>query len=271
MDLQAFWATTDELRSFDLFKLPHLTALAIFALICLGIVIWREKLKEPMADRICRTIMFAILALQQLLYYIWKLETSAPLVSILPLHICGFAIFLCMIALVNQDAKLISVIYFFAFSGTLQAILTPSMDGYNFPHFRFFQFFAGHLLIITVALYFKVVKGYTVKFTSLLRAFVVLNILAAVAFAVNIMFGTNYMFLLHKPDSFSLMSALAPWPYYLIELEILAFVVFLLIYAITNIKSQAASLFRFWKGLCRSLKQNLKREHPHATKHTEIS
>ena len=51
MDLRTFWAATDELRPFDLFKPPHLTALAILALICLGIVIWKEKLRKPKADR----------------------------------------------------------------------------------------------------------------------------------------------------------------------------------------------------------------------------
>lgn len=258
MDLRVFWAVTDELRSFDLFKLPHLTALAIFVVLCLGIVIWKEKLQDPKTDKIFRTIMFVILALQQLLYYIWSLGAGMPVVNILPLHICGFSIFLCLTVLVNQNTKFFSVIYFFAFSGTLQAILTPSMGGYNFPHFRFFQFFAGHMLIITVALYFKIVKEYQIKFPSLLQAFAVLNILAAAAFSVNILFDTNYMFLLHKPDSFSLLSALSPWPYYLIQLEILGFMVFLLIYAITNIKSSAVSLFRFWNGLGASPKQGLK-------------
>ncbi|SBV93112.1 conserved membrane hypothetical protein [uncultured Eubacteriales bacterium] len=258
MDLRAFWLTTGKLRPFGLFKLPHLTALGIFALICLGIILWKEKLREPKADRMCRIIMFFVLASQQALYYIWSLKSGMSLVNILPLHICGFSVFLCLIALVNQDAKLFSIIYFFAFSGTLQAILTPSMDGYNFPHFRFFQFFAGHILIITVALYFKVVKGFKIKFLSLLQAFVVLNILAAAAFAANIMSGTNYMFLLHKPDSFSLLSVLAPWPYYLIELELLGFIVFLLIYATTNIKSLVSFLHRFWKRPWVSPKQDIK-------------
>lgn len=257
MDLRAFWVATGELRPFDLFELPHLAALAIFALLCLGIVIWREKLREPKADRMCRIIMFVILASQQVFYYIWSLNIGIPLVNILPLHICGFSVFLCLIALVNQNAKLFSTIYFFAFSGTLQAILTPSMDGYNFPHFRFFQFFAGHILIITVALYFKVVKGYKIKFLSLLQSFGVLNILAAAAFVANIIFGTNYMFLFHKPDSFSLLSALAPWPYYLIELEFLGFIVFLLIYAVTNVKSLAIFLARIWKRPWLSPKQDL--------------
>lgn len=271
MDLRAFWAASDELRSFDLFKLPHLAALAILVLICLSIVIGRKKLREPKADRTCRTIMFVILASQQLLYYIWSLSIGIPFVKLLPLHICGFSIYLCLIALVNQDERLFSIAYFFAFSGALQALLTPSMDGYNFPHFRFFQFFAGHILIIATALYFKIVKGYKITFFSLLQAFAVLNVLAAAAFAANILFDTNYMFLLHKPDSFSLMSMLASWPYYLIELEVIGFIVFLLIYGITNMKSLAASLSHFWKEILALPKRGLKQARPRNSEYSRIS
>ncbi len=247
MVLRELWMATEELKPFALFDLPHITALAIFALIWLCIVIWKDKIRNPKSDRLCRIFMFIVLACQQLLFYIWKLDARASLATALPLHICGFSIFLCLIVLVTQNVKLFYIIYYFAFSGTLQAVLTPNMEGYNYPHFRFFQYFAGHLTIIIVALYFKVVKEYKIKLDSLLYAFVTLNVLAAAAFAANIMLDTNYMFLLHKPDSFSFLSILAPWPYYLIQLEFLAVIFFLIIYSITNIKDLTFSLSSFLK------------------------
>jgi uncharacterized membrane protein YwaF len=47
----------------------------------------------------------------------------------------------------------------FVFLSALQAILTPDLGIYDFPHFRYFQVFISHGLIVTAALYMTLVEG----------------------------------------------------------------------------------------------------------------
>jgi hypothetical integral membrane protein (TIGR02206 family) len=47
---------------------------------------------------------------------------------------------------------------------------------------------------------------------------------------VNWLIGSNYMFIAHPPETASLIDVLGPWPWYLLSLEGIAVVVFLLLY-----------------------------------------
>jgi uncharacterized membrane protein YwaF len=61
-----------------------------------------------------------------------------------------------------------------------------------------------------------------------------------VVFVINTLIGSNYMFINRKPDTPSLIDLLPPWPYYLIYLELIGFVVFLLLYLPFIIKDRRA-------------------------------
>jgi uncharacterized membrane protein YwaF len=53
-----------------------------------------------------------------------------------------------------------------------------------------------------------------------------------VAFAVDLLTGENYGFLLHKPEATSLLNFLSDWrPVYLVQFHLLAFAFFALLYA----------------------------------------
>ena len=52
----------------------------------------------------------------------------------------------------------------------------------------------------------------------------------AVAMTVNFMLGTNFGYLSAKPEHPSLMDYMAPWPYYLAELVVLAVIFCLVCY-----------------------------------------
>ena len=53
----------------------------------------------------------------------------------------------------------------------------------------------------------------------------------AVIFVFNLLIGSNYLFIAHKPATASLMDVLPPWPVYIIFIEIIGVVVSLLLYA----------------------------------------
>ncbi|MNC50153.1 Integral membrane protein [compost metagenome] len=59
-----------------------------------------------------------------------------------------------------------------------------------------------------------------------------LNLSAVLVYAADKVLGANYMFLAHKPSTFSVLDYFGPYPYYLLVEEAFAFVVFLLMYLV---------------------------------------
>ena len=67
---------------------------------------------------------------------------------------------------------------------------------------------------------------------SLVRAFAWSELYFVVAFAVDLMTGVNYGFLLHKPEAKTLLSLLAEYrPLYLLQMHLVALIFFALLYA----------------------------------------
>jgi uncharacterized membrane protein YwaF len=57
-----------------------------------------------------------------------------------------------------------------------------------------------------------------------------LNIYAALIYPINLLLGTDFLFINGKPATASLLDALPPWPYYLIYMELIGVAVFLILF-----------------------------------------
>jgi hypothetical integral membrane protein (TIGR02206 family) len=64
---------------------------------------------------------------------------------------------------------------------------------------------------------------------SWLRVVLASQVYFALAFSVNKIIGSNYGYLMHKPEGGSAMDFFGPYPYYLITLECLGAVLFFLV------------------------------------------
>jgi hypothetical integral membrane protein (TIGR02206 family) len=138
-------------------------------------------------------------------------------------------LFLSIAILLTDERRLYPLVYFAGIGGALQAILTPNL-GYPFPHFRFFHFFVVHIAIILTALYMTWVRGYRPTWKSIAWTMVFLNVSAFVVGLVNLAVGSNYMFLMRKPDTASLLDLLGPHPVYILVEELIALALFILMY-----------------------------------------
>ena len=107
---------------------------------------------------------------------------------------------------------------------------------YAFPHLRYFQVFISHGLIIISALYMTLVEGFRPTWASVKRVAIYGNIYLVAVFVLNLLIGSNYLFVAHKPETASLLDVLPPWPYYILIIELLAAVFILLFYSPFAIK-----------------------------------
>ncbi len=51
-----------------------------------------------------------------------------------------------------------------------------------------------------------------------------------IVFVINMLIGSNYLFIAHKPPTASLLDVLPPWPYYIAYIEAIGLVMCLILY-----------------------------------------
>lgn len=217
---------------FVFFSVNHLVTLLILLSLCLLLVATRKSLARPALDKNLRITLSALLIGQEVALAVWKLSTGTwHVMDSLPLHLCGAAVVLSAIMLINQNHRLYELCFFWGLGGATQALLTPDVGVYGFPHFRFFQFFLSHGLIVLASIYMTFVTRYRPTHSSIWRVFALTNGYAVVVAGFNWLTDANYLFICHKPLNGSLLDYLGPWPWYILSLELGALVSLYVLYA----------------------------------------
>ncbi len=224
---------------FVLYGTDHLIALTIILFICL-LLSFMHKLADN-KKRILLYVMGGLLLINETGWHAWNIYWGTwTIQTMLPLHLCSFTVWgsIYMLFTGNRNVYFYETLYFLGIGGATQALLTPDAGPYGFPHFRAFQTFISHGLLVIIPLYMTIVEGYRPTLASFKRVFIVTNLYMVVVFFVNLAIGSNYLFVAGKPEFPTLLDALAPWPWYIFELEAIGFAVFFLIYLPFLIKDQ---------------------------------
>ncbi|WP_432358898.1 TIGR02206 family membrane protein [Sporosarcina sp. UB5] len=226
-------------HQFVMFSFVHLSVLSIIAIIIV-LLYWQRKRLHVNASKLKwaeRIFALSLLAMD-ILYHIWLIVTDRwALDDSLPLELCSISLFVSIVLLLTGNRHLTDFVIFAGIGGALQALGTPVLD-MDFPHFRFFHFFYTHVGIILTGLYFVWVKGYEPTFKGVLKTMVVINALLPIILAVNWLVEGNYMFLRMKPYNGSLLDFLGPYPWYILSLEAVAFIIFMVIWLLLRKKGR---------------------------------
>ena len=215
------------LINFSLLGSAHLAILAIVVLLGAGLAaLQRTAFRGSPALRLG---LGAVLIADTLAWYIYQLALGQLTIDRLPLELCDFTLFLAIVSLFTLNAATFDICYYTALAGTSMALLTPNLWE-QFPSISTCQFFFAHGLVVASVLYLVWSRQARPRRGSVLRAMVAVNIWAAVVGIFNWRFGTNYMYLRHKPAGASLLNLLGPWPWYILAGEVVALFLFLLLY-----------------------------------------
>ena len=214
--------------NFQMWGMTHIVTI-IFIIVCLFALFVFKKTLIPYRRKIRITVGWTLI-ISRLSLDIWYISTDQWSVkSSLPFELCSIASIMCAIMLLTKNKSLFEVFYFIALAGAFQAIVTPDLN-FDFPQFRYIQFFLDHFLLIAAPLMMISLYDFKVTHRSLIKSFLTLNGIAAIVFCINHIFSSNYMFLSHKPNSASLLDFLGPYPFYLISLEFVALLIFSMLY-----------------------------------------
>ena len=144
-----------------------------------------------------------------------------PLREHLPLHLCGISVVLGAFMLWLRSYRLYEVVYFWGIGGVLAALLTPDLQQ-AFPHPLFLLFFFGHGLAFTAVMFATLVMGFRPRAISLAIVLAASAAYALLIYPLNVILGSNYLYLIHKPAQPSPLDYFGPWPWYLAGLVALA-------------------------------------------------
>lgn len=226
---------------FQLFGLAHLGALT--AVLLLNLLLARLRKADERTRRIVRWSMAVVLWVNEIGWHLWNAATGQwTIQTMLPLHICSLLVWLGGVMLVTKSYAIYEFAYFMGIGGALQALLTPDLGIYGFPHYRFFQTFISHGLIVTSAVYMTVVEGFRPTWKSLLRVAFWINVYMGVVFVINSAIGSNYLYINHKPPTASLLDLLPPWPWYILWMEAIGLLTVLILYLPFLIQDWRATL-----------------------------
>ncbi|QJD82159.1 YwaF family protein [Cohnella herbarum] len=211
--------------AFEAFSPAHGLGVAIAAIFVIGIIVFRKRLRDTgsRANRNARYALVAILVGCELSLQAWYGITNNWGLYSLPFQLCSIMMWLSAVLLLTRNRKLYEVTFFLGIMGAFQALITPNLD-VSYPQFRFFHFFIAHGAIVGASVFLTVIEGYRPTAASVFRALGWLHVLAIPAAITNVMTGSNFMFLARKPDTASMLDLLAPWPWYLLQLELVALI-----------------------------------------------
>ena len=215
--------------AFEFLGAAHLGALAVVLL--LNIWLARFKNASEKTKRNIRYSMATILLVNEIAYHIWSLATGQWSIQVmLPFHLCAILVWTNIYMLYTRNRFIYEYSYFLGIAGAFQALMTPDVGIYGFPHFRFFQTFISHGLLFTIPIYMTLVEGFRPTWKSLFRTLVGINIYMVVVFFINSAIGSNYLFINQKPPTASLLDMLPDWPVYILYMELIGLVNTLLLY-----------------------------------------
>jgi hypothetical integral membrane protein (TIGR02206 family) len=216
-------------EAFEFLGSAHLTAIAV--LIALNLYLFRFRGASDAQKRFVRWAVALILCGNELAWHYWNYAVGSwTIQTMLPLHLCSLLVWTGAFMLMTENYSIYEFMYFAGIGGAIQALATPGLGMYGFPHFAFIQYFISHGLIITSAIYMTVVERFRPTWKSLLRVAVWMNIYVVIVYFINTAIGSNYLMINYKPATPSLLDLLPEWPIYILYMEGIGVLSFLLLY-----------------------------------------
>jgi len=229
--------------AFEFLGGAHLGALLF--LVLLNLFLLRFRHADEKTRHTVRWTLALILWGNEVAWHAWNYAVDRwTIQEMLPLHLCSILVWIGALMLVTRNYRIYEFMYLMGIGGGIQALMTPDLGIFGFPHFRFFQTFLSHGLIVTSAIYMTAVEGFRPTWGSVWRVALWMNLYLIPIFFLNKAIGSNYLMINHKPPNPSLLDLLPDWPVYILYMEAIGLVTVLLLYSPFAIKDWRS---RYWK------------------------
>ena len=199
---------------FSNFTFAHFAPILVTAGLIFLIWKFRDRLRDSKYEEKLRYLIAFVMIISEMSYY-WRLVGMPSLgpnpMDHLPISVCGWAIVFGSYMVIGKSQTLFDIIYFWVFAGTIFALITPTVISYTGPtRFRYYQFWVEHTMGYIAVFYMIFVHRMRPTVKSMIRSYVSLAVLAAVAYIANLVIGpgANYLFMARPEDTPSILDIL---------------------------------------------------------------
>ena len=197
-----FFVTSEKIPDgvgFDAYGLTHILWLSAGLLLWVCACIFYKRL-DTRKQKSMLTVLGAYIFAQEMVKNLVLVILDEFSWGYLPFHLCGINILLILFDIIKQTKVVRSFLYYFAIPGAALALLFPNwtaMPVWNFFHLHSFTI---HILLVLYPLLLVTTDQVSTDLKSALRGTALLVAMAIPVYGLNLLWGTNFMFLM-KPDS----------------------------------------------------------------------
>jgi hypothetical integral membrane protein (TIGR02206 family) len=213
----------------------HLMALGLIIVLGVVLVVFRKRIRDSGKETMIFSIGTVLALFFETVLHVDQYLTRPYyefLRGLIPFELCAVTLWLSVALCITKNETVFELLYFWAL-GALASLLFANDDGAGPDRFRYYQYFGTHAYICLTVVYFIAVRGYAIRFKSLLKA---VGILFPITLAMRLFdqafsappYEFNFMFLLSPPDvSTPLDSFGQGWGYYFAFISLCAFLMVL--------------------------------------------
>ena len=247
LEFLSYFFGKGESVEFTNFTVAHFMPIIIVVGIIFLIYRFRKNISDMKNEKIFRYIIAFALIISEVSYY-WRLIAMPSLgpnpVDHLPISVCGWVAIFASYMVIGKSQTLFDISYFWALTGSIFALITPTVISFTGPtRFRYYQFWTEHLVIYIAIFYMIFVHKMRPNKKSFLKAYIGIVLLAIIAYFANRLIGpgANYLFMARPEDTPSILDILPP--NFVLRLFVMASVItllFVLVYLPWHIKDKKA-------------------------------
>lgn len=213
--LKYFFGKGDAVE-FTNFSIAHILPILVALDLIFLIYRYRNTIRDLKREHYFRYILGFMMICCEMSYF-WRLVAVPSLganpVDHLPITVCGWSMVFGSYMLIGKSQTLFDITYFWTLCGSIFALITPTVITYTGPtRYRYYQFWAEHLLGYVAVFYMIFVHRMRPTFKSFIKAYASLIVLAVIAYFANQIIGpgANYLFMAKPEDTPSILDILPP-------------------------------------------------------------
>jgi hypothetical integral membrane protein (TIGR02206 family) len=195
---QYFFESSDTIVKgvgFSHFEPLHLAWLFVFILFC-GFSCWFYKRSDADRRKRIRFVYAGLLVLDEIIKIVGLSAFGNYDVSYLPLHLCSINIILIAVHSLKPSKALDNFLYTICIPGALAALLFPTWTKLPLLNFMHIHSFTVHILLATYPIMLTFGKDIRPTLRELPKSLLLLAGMAVPIYFINVIFDTNFMFLM---------------------------------------------------------------------------
>lgn len=197
------------MKAFVWYSTSHLLCLGLGVLLFICTFFYAQRVRQGKASFTlgARFLAFGLLSLEIFLIYN-KWQSGISFREILPLHLCDFSALLLSYMLLKEDFRGFQQAYYWGMAGGVMALLMPELkkdDWYVLP------FFLWHIFVVIAPFYLVFTNNLYPTHAGIFQATKWTIMLSIGVALVNILIGSNFMFLCEAPMAVAGLFPPFPW------------------------------------------------------------